>query len=251
MLPFMTGAMLSSASQPYSTLGVTFDGVSDWMERASGFSATADGKSFTFSVWYRNAALGAASEKILSHTAGAPNEFFITTTPKFNVILRNGAGTTIANGLSTSALTADGNWHHLMIAADMANTTVKVYLDGAVHAMTWSTGPLNDFVDWTGTTIGCGAQPGGTSLWSGDLADFYLNTAAYLDPAAHLSKFRSAAGKPVDLGPDGSWPTGTVPTCFCGVAKGGAASDFGVNRGAGGNWTITGALSLAASNPSD
>ena len=56
----------------------------------------------------------------------------------------------------------------------------------------------------------------------------------------------SRNGRPVSLGSDGSKPTGTAPPIYLK----GPASTWGVNSGTGGNFTVVGSFSDAATKPS-
>ena len=70
--------------------------------------------------------------------------------------------------------------------------------------------------------------------------EWYL-TNEYLDLSieANRLKFRSAAGKPVDLGTDGSTPTGTAPFMYMRNPY----DSFDTNNGSGGGWfSLTGTL---------
>lgn len=85
-----------------------------------------------------------------------------------------------------------------------------------------------------------------------DLADVWIAPGVSLlvdgdIPEVTRRKFISAAGKPVDLGADGSTPTGTAPAIFFS----GDAAAFVTNRGTGGAFTLTGSLTDADSSPSD
>jgi len=63
-----------------------------------------------------------------------------------------------------------------------------------------------------------------------------------------IYKFRNpATGKPVDLGPNGSTPTGSAPSLFFS----GNATSFATNQGTGGAFTLTSALTNATTSPSD
>jgi hypothetical protein len=88
---------------------------------------------------------------------------------------------------------------------------------------------------------------------NGCLAEFWLAPGTYLDltTAANIALFRGADGKPVDLGADGSLPTGSAPLIYLSCRPGDAASAFATNRGTGGDFTITGSLDVASTNPSD
>ncbi len=83
-----------------------------------------------------------------------------------------------------------------------------------------------------------------------DVAEVYLNLAESIDidVSANVEKFRSSAGKPVDLGATGSTPTGTAPIIYLS----GDATGFLTNKGTGGSFTVaTGSLSTAGTSPSD
>jgi len=64
---------------------------------------------------------------------------------------------------------------------------------------------------------------------------------------ANRRKFIDAIGKPVDLGVDGSTPTGTAPLIFLS----GTTIDWHTNKGSGGGFTEVGALTTATTSPSD
>jgi hypothetical protein len=82
-----------------------------------------------------------------------------------------------------------------------------------------------------------------------DVSNFWMAPGQYIDFSveANRRKFIDANGKPVDLGADGSTPTGTAPAVFFS----GDASGFGTNKGTGGTFTLTGALTDATTGPSD
>ena len=67
---------------------------------------------------------------------------------------------------------------------------------------------------------------------------------------ANRRKYITATVKPVDLGSDGSNP-GSQPIVYLSVRSNDAATVFATNKGTGGNFSITGALALAATSPSD
>ena len=64
---------------------------------------------------------------------------------------------------------------------------------------------------------------------------------------ANRRKFIDVDGKPVDLGSDGSTPTGTVPLMFFS----GPTDDWHINKGSVGGFTETGAFTDAPYSPSD
>lgn len=82
-----------------------------------------------------------------------------------------------------------------------------------------------------------------------DVADFWCAPSQFIDFTieANRRKFIDAAGKPVDLGADGSTPTGTAPAIFFS----GDHATFGTNKGTGGSFTLTGTLTDATTSPND
>ena len=57
-------------------------------------------------------------------------------------------------------------------------------------------------------------------------------------------KFIDSAGKPVDLGADGSTPTGSSPLIYLSLREGEGAEQFAVNRGTGIDFTVRGSVSV-------
>lgn len=82
-----------------------------------------------------------------------------------------------------------------------------------------------------------------------DVANPWFAPGQFIDFSVlgNRRKFVDGSGKPVDLGTDGSIPTGTAPAIFFS----GNASSFAINKGTGGAFTLTGALTNASSSPSD
>jgi hypothetical protein len=74
---------------------------------------------------------------------------------------------------------------------------------------------------------------------NGCLAEIYINQAAEV---TDVTKFRTAGGAPVDLGSDGSTPSGSQPI---GYFKS-IFSSFTVNSGSGGNYTKEGTTALTS-----
>lgn len=156
--------------------------------------------------------------------------------------------------------------HHALISWDLAHASgsrlVDVAIDGTYLGSTtfgtdsggsslvvpWSTHyPALFCLGWNGSSM-----HGGTSNHGFDVAEFYLETATYLPLSvpANIKKFRdSVTGKPVELGADGSTPTGTAATIFLKVDSGGIAADFLTNRGTGGDFTNFNALTIASTTP--
>jgi len=100
-------------------------------------------------------------------------------------------------------------------------------------------------------TIGgwIGASTAGSNKMAGDMAAFYLNLDDYIDLSVLVNRrtFYSADGGFVDLGADGSIPSGNQPHVY--LSCRGDPSTFKTNLGDGGDFTEVGALTLSATNP--
>lgn len=244
-----------------------FDGTNDFLTRTSAFTnSPAATKTGSLSLWFKFDTLptpGSGNIVGVIHgwgTAGAPPEGLVIEINDDGSLFfyagEDDLGTDAAQCtfLSAASLVVVGSWHHLAIAWDASASLCKAYYDGA--AISFGTSPtFNNFnfnwtrvVNWT-----YGAQIGGSGKSDGGMAEVWVGPNQYIDfsVAANLQKFRTAGGKPVDVGADGSTPTGTKPLFYQHLADAEAAANFATNRTANGNWTVTGALTTYASSPSD
>jgi hypothetical protein len=142
-----------------------------------------------------------------------------------------------------------GVWHHVLASFDTGHgddlKLAKIYIDNIdvthikddqdiAFPMLFNTLSFRFYgSDLSFADVWC--APGQSLLTAGDI------------PQATRRKFRDASGKPVDLGATGSTPTGTAPAIFFS----GNASTFATNKGTGGAFTLTGALTNAPTSPSD
>ena len=115
-----------------------------------------------------------------------------------------------------------------------------LYVDGVSDVGTVSDAGAAFTISFTDTDWVLGATAAHGSKLQANLADLYVNLAAYMDlsVASNLAKFYQN-GRPVSLGGNGSAPTGSQPIWFMQAP----ASAWNTNRGSGGNFS-TGAGSL-------
>lgn len=263
-----------------------FDGTNDMMRRASAYTSVANTDSGIASIWFylENASgtpsgLGGVVVLYQSKNAGSSShaEFTIDNTgatPKVSPFIGSGiadGGLTIYQpkylGVAGN-LGADANnvvtrnaWQHLLQSWDVSNGTYWVALNGVLLGD--STGDKSNPGSWTNTAwtgstnnsfAGLSGGFSAGTVMDGGMAECYLAlgaTALDLSNPANVQKFRSTLGKPVNLGTDGSIPTGTAATVYQHLDDGEAAANFATNRGSGGNFTITGTLTTFATSPSD
>ena len=216
--------------------GVCMVGVS--LYRNATLTGSALSKLCTFSCWFRRVTYG-RNDGLFFITAdwtglilaAADDKLYFSASPD---------GTTVSLNINSSiAVPRDRLWHHIAFSYSLSASSVcRLYLDGVDRLVTVTA--LNQNVDWRAADFIIGNN-WMTSTWQfyGCLAEFYLNTKEYVDLSvpANLAMFRTAAGKPAELGDDGSRPTGNRPLVYQRHVNGVAGSDFQTNRGTGGGLT--------------
>jgi hypothetical protein len=147
---------------------------------------------------------------------------------------------------STAWLVADG-WTHFFFWYNSSTSSWALFKDGVDDKGTQSTFTADALPDWSRNQEVFGAYQDTTNdLLDADIADFYMTNELVTD----ITKF-AVNGKPVDLGSDGSLPSGTSPVVFLHVDVGETANNFLTNAGTGGNYVVGGALATASSSPTD
>jgi len=247
---FITGFMFLSGNPGLRCLqrAVVFDGTNDYMARGADITGIADGKQGLLAFWFKfNGGNGVAQKLINAEgyhylNKGADN--------KFNLTMWGITPAVALRVFSTTAYTADATWHHLMASWDLANNKKFLYIDG-VDDLTADT-LVNDTIGYESLVAnwGIGADQAGGGKSDADIAEFFFHTT-YLDlsVAANRAKLYSSAGKPVNIGSDGSLVLGVQPLVYQSVRSKDAATVFATNKGTGGDFTITGALTLSATSP--
>ncbi len=234
---------------PFAANAVDFDGANDWLTRGADLSGNADGKKGIFSAWLRLD--GGDGANLVIEEGGAQLSrpiIFRNTADVFQIQHKNTSGVVKLDLKSTTAYIASSTWRHLLASWDMAVAgSGRLYVTDVddKNEITF----VDDTLDYTQTDHAAGGRVNGTLPFNGCLADLYFNMAEYLDfdVVANRRKFIDASLKPVDLGSDGSTPTGTAPIVFFQ----GATVNWHTNKGGGGGFTENGALTDCDTSPSD
>jgi hypothetical protein len=234
---------------------VHFDGTNDYLHRGAGLTGAADNKVGLFS-WWLNIKGGDGTNRQLIASTQTTFHCQIRSTNQIRVNLVN-TGVTVNIWLVTSGDTfeaADG-WKHFLCSVDAATSTGYMYISDA--------GTVNDVADtmsgesysdqtgnWTVAdwAIGSNCDTPGQGAIHADVAELYF-TNEFLDLSveANRRKFIGADGKPVDLGDDGSEPTGTAPLVYLKNPL----ETWHINAGSGGGFTESGELTAGTDSPSD
>lgn len=238
---------------PFVALGVNFDG-STYLGRNAALAGS-DSSQLTGSLWFTHASSIPSEEYIFNSFPGSSGLFLRLNADKTIIIhLENGQVLDV-----TWDLTAyfDGNWHVFTFSVDTNFSAGNKLHTAQVDGASVSTSAVIDagsafslnFSTAANLTIGADLFGSGKTLINA--AEFWLMPGTYLDMTSgtNIAKF-VAGGHPVDLGADGSTPTGSPPAMYLSVRSGGVANDFLTNRGTIGNLTVTtGSLSLSGTNP--
>lgn len=228
---------------------VDYNGSGDYLNKATDFTGLADSKTGIFSVWLRIDG-GNSSQMFLLTTGGSsPNAFYVQRTAGnvFEFRGRDTGGSGVLLMSTVNSYTSSATWIHVLASWDLAASATHIYISDVSDKTT--TTATNTNINYTDAPWLVGSSAGIGSYWNGCMAELYFAPGQYLDfsNSANRRKFISALGKPVDLGIDGSTPTGTSPILYL---KNPAAT-VGTNSGTGGNMTINGAPTTASSSPSD
>jgi len=245
-MSFMVNQLIGfAAADQYFANAVLFDGTNDYLTRGAELTGNADGKSGIVSVWIDPTGGDGVTQYYFFNSGGhfALQKLAANT---INISGYTSAASLILNLTTTTTKVAADGWFHLLASWDLAAGFNKMYWnDTDVTAGTTTT---DNTIDYTRGDIAIAADISGGSKNTGNIADFYLNVATSLDITQTdiRRRFRTAAGKPADLGPTGAIPTGTAPIIFLS----GPTSAWHTNKGTGGGLTLTGTLTDAATSPS-
>lgn len=238
---------------PDETQAVEFD-QGDYVKLASpGFS---DGKEFTLSIWFRAHTLPSLpvfiTEIANSRYTQAGMHVYWNNSPTFQIRGRGSDNNyKLRAAYSDSSLITVNTWHHLACSFDLTSTSKRhIYWDGVDRTSDFS---FNDYTnanfDFTRNemTVGHSVTTSqiSTDGFDGEIGDYYFDTN-YLDLSTNISKFIDGSGNPVDLGSDGSTPSGSQPEVYLS----GDTSTWGVNNfGSLGDFTTVGTLGDSANEP--
>lgn len=243
--------VVSSGSGPYTANATDFDGTNDYMARGAALTGAVDGPLGIFNVWFRMDAASVGAPRILFQGENGTVAFNLNAVDGFSFSLFNSASTRSLTYVSTTTFTT-GGWHQLLVSWDTnagaGSKLIKVMIDGVQDTGVVTDASLAFSSYYQDTNWGIGASEIGSSKFNGCLSELYFNIVAYLDvtTAPNLALFRTALGKPANLGATGATPTGSQPTIYLPSAAG----SFETNAGSGGNFAVTGALDVCSTGPS-
>lgn len=219
--------------------GGYFDGSNDYLTRGSGLTGAADGKKGTLVAYVSFDAAAAAVEYILANT-GLALALRRNADGTITLLAENSGGSTILDISTTNAYNTADTVYCIMASWDM-NTpgSGQIYINDTADLVTSTF--TNDTIDYTVGDWSVGADVSGASKITGNIYSVWLDTTANIDfdTEANRRKFLDDSSRPVYLGNIGQIPTGSKPILFLGND---AEIGLNENRGSGGDFSITGAL---------
>jgi hypothetical protein len=155
----------------------------------------------------------------------------------------NSAGVEILQVAGDTNVVVDSGMTHVMLVANSnsGSNYVKIYINGDPEPLTTTVSLPDDAVFDLAVSGGStreytiGATGGDSSLLNANLYDLWFDDVAVDD----VSKFYNA-GKPVDLGSDGSAPTGSPPALY--FSRAGNGNTWNNNSSGGSSFSLNGSL---------
>ena len=231
----------------YSANAVRFDGSNDYLTRGADLTSNADTKLLIISFWF-NMKGSDGVDQYFYINANTTSRVEKENNDKIRVLFQDSGFVSRLHLVTTDTYVASGGWVHFLASCNLNTPVAHLYVndaDAEAGGATESDGNMDN----ADSNHGIGGSVSGGNKIDADIADFYINFGEYLDltSTANRRKFIDGDGKPVDLGSDGSEPTGTAPKIFLS----GDTATWHTNKGGGGGFTESGALTDGASSPSD
>jgi hypothetical protein len=212
---------------------VHFDGLSDYLRRTAALSGATDGNQFTFSCCIHSELGQFSSGEVLQSEFGWGVRVYRDFDRRLRIELRSISGVVFLDAKSSTEFFGIDVPLHVFCSVDLADNGKRhLLVNGFDDAPTWST-YVDGAIGYTSAKWGVGANPNGNFKWAGCLGELWLDDQ-YLDPDTYLEKFFD--GGPVDLGIDGSAPTGAAPL----ICLNKDTVNWHVNAGTGGDFSVEG-----------
>tara|TARA_R110002020_G_scaffold351037_1_gene564363 strand:+ start:160 stop:2844 length:2685 start_codon:yes stop_codon:yes gene_type:complete len=229
---------------PDGTTGTStrFDGTNDSLNKSSDLSGNSNGKTFTFSFWV-NPTQDTNTDKRIYHTSGSwRNEIRYGNDGGLFVVFFNNesSGGTVFEIQSPDIKLAMGGWNHVLISADLTDTSKRhLYINDNLATPGWSY--TNNTIDWTRSTHAIGDDlTATTGNFQGDLAHFFLDYT-YRDFSVESNRriFIDSAFGSTSV----STLSALNPIIYLPMTTG---YSVGENEGTGGNFSAVGSPSIVS-----
>lgn len=205
------------------------------IEKASDFTALSDGRTGTFSMWFRMLGGDGTDQVFIANGSVTTRRFQVRRLADDTIQIEafDSGGTSRLTITSTGTVTADGALHHVAGSWDQDGGADDqlLFLDGVRD----DTPVFAAFdIDYTTGSWVLGGYDDAAQDLNAEMAELWFDPTNNIDfkVAANLLLFRTAGGKAAMLGGNGELVNGTSPILYW---RGDAAS-FLFNGGTGGNF---------------
>jgi hypothetical protein len=236
-----------------TAVAVAFDGTNDYLTRGGNLTGIANSSTGILSAWVNFANTPVGGLNIFANDLFTANlAINVNGDDKIAIDIAESTFTDYLLLMTTAGVPSPTGWVHILSSWDVNAAaglrTAHLYItdtDGLTIAT--DTGSAFAAELATASEWVVGVDPSLSQKAAFDLAELYYAPGEYLDFSVEANRrlFISAAGEPVDLGADGSTPTGSQPLVYLSIRDAQAASEFATNRGTGGNFTVNGELATA------
>lgn len=228
-----------NAARSFETTG-KYAELSNWF--------TGDSSVAIFSFWFSRNATG-VTHTLFANSNDRVRLQILSTNNFIQISLKEtiiGSVVYLADSNPTT-IPGDNSWHHLLVSLNLTGTNQSwMYLDD-VDVENIITGPNNGTIDFTRVINRIAANSAATPavFFNGCLSEVYIQVGQFLDMdiTANRRLFIDASGNPVDLGSDGSTPTGVQPEVYI------PGDDFADNKGTLANLAEVGSPTVCGTTP--
>jgi hypothetical protein len=252
----MVGFLPSFSPSKFRAKGIRLNGSSQYVHRGTVLSGATDTSEGTISFWtkvmddndtfFRIYLAGTrtsdGSECWISNAGSV-----LVDHQKTAVNLDKQNGNNICSARSNTQILADSTWHHMLISWKTNN--IRWYLDGAGDG-SFTSVPASGLIPYSQmNTWDVGFFSGSPdSYFNVEMSEVWFDTVwTDLTVQATRERWRTAAGKPADLGNSGQIPTGSQPIIYLSGDK----DTFANNKGYGGSFSNIGSPTNSSNSPSD
>jgi hypothetical protein len=164
-------AQLDTTQKKFGSASLLLDGAGDYIDTPDNSDFHVGSGDFTIDLWIRRNDAGPV-EVIASHASDTFNystsffNLYLDSNNKINASFIYGSSS-YANVISTTAITNDGNWHHLAIVRN--GNSLSLYIDGASESTVSVTGITFNF---STSTLKLGTQVSGAYYFNGWIDEF-------------------------------------------------------------------------------
>ena len=221
---------LSSKTLAYNVQMVGFTSATRIQRNFGSFTGMVDSKQMIISIWVELDATQTGVHDPIIQDANGYWHLVKFASNKLQVVGYNAGGSIIAQLDSVTTYTSADGPLHILASFNLATGEASMYIND-VDDLASSPTLTNDTVDFKRSDTYIGA-----TQFVGNMGDLYFTNEASLDfgTESNRRKFINADGTPVDLGSNGSTPTGAIPILFLH----GTFSTWHTNDGDGGGMTI-------------